>query len=233
VQNPFGVGGEGVAALRPATTGLLPLIAFGAVAVGSLVLRYRRTTGRERRQLEVLAVPAVGVVAAIAVLELLYPFGIRLRIAEELTQVATAAIPVAAGIAVLRHRLYDVGRLVNRTIVYTLLTGLLGAVYAGAVVLLGNTLGPIVPGMDIAVAGSTLLTASAAQPARRRIQRAVDRRFYRRSGDVRALVDAYRTQLRTELDLDAVADGLVLTASEAFAPQCVSVWLRGPARTDR
>jgi hypothetical protein len=135
--------------------------------------------------------------------------------------------PVAAGIAILRYRLYDIDRLINRTLVYGLLTALLAAVYAGLVVVLGRLFGELggrPP--NWAVAGATLAVAGLFQPARRRIQQAVDRRFNRRRYDAARTVEQFSGRLRDQVDLDTLAAELLAVVDQTVQPTRASLWLR-------
>jgi hypothetical protein len=139
---------------------------------------------------------------------------------------ALAAIPVAAGIAILRYRLYEIDRLINRTLVYGLLTAVLGAAYASTVLLLGQLFGGV--GGDPpswAVAGATLAAAELFQPARQRIQQVVDRRFNRRRYDAARTVEAFSTRLRHEVDLDTLSAELVVVVNQTVQPTRAWLWL--------
>jgi uncharacterized membrane protein YbhN (UPF0104 family) len=140
-------------------------------------------------------------------------------------------VPVAAGIAILRYRLYDIDRLINRTLVYGLLTALLGAVYAAVVLVLGQGFGGV-GGQppSWAVAGATLTVAALFQPARRRIQTAVDRRFNRRKYDAAKTVEAFSARLREEIDLDTLLAELLAVVNQTMQPRKASLWLRSPTR---
>jgi uncharacterized membrane protein YbhN (UPF0104 family) len=136
-------------------------------------------------------------------------------------------LPVATGIAILRYRLYDIDRLINRTLVYGLLTALLAGVYGGAVLVLGQAFGGV--GKDPpswVVAGATLTVAALFQPARRRIQAVVDRRFNRRKYDAVRTVEAFSVRLRDEVDLDALAAELLTVANQTMQPTTMFLWLR-------
>jgi hypothetical protein len=145
----------------------------------------------------------------------------------------TLLFPVATGIAVARYRLYDIDRLINRTLVYGLLTALLGAVYAGTVLVLGQVFGGVGGNPPSwAVAGATLAVAALFQPARRRIQAVVDRRFNRRSYNAAKTVEVFSARLRDEIDLDALSAELLTVAHQTMQPTTAALWLRPsvPAR---
>jgi len=138
-----------------------------------------------------------------------------------------ACLPVAAGIAILRYRLYDIDRLINRTLVYGLLTLLLGGIYAGLVLILGQLFGGLSAEPPTwAVAGATLAVAALFQPARRRIQQAVDRRFNRGKYNAAKTIQAYSVRLRDQLDLDTLSTELVAVVDQTMEPTRVSLWLR-------
>jgi hypothetical protein len=216
----------------PPLAGLLQLaydtaipVLFGVVlaALISLIVRFRRATGTERQQLKwfaystalLLLLPAAGFVGA----SLAEPAGILISAA------IVSALPVAIGIAVLRYRLYDIDRLVNRTVVYGLLTVLAG-VYAGLVFALSQLLNPADQQSALAVAASTLVVAALFQPARRRIQGLVDRRFNRRRYDAARTVAAFSTRLRDQIELDTLATELLAVVEETVQPVQASLWLR-------
>ena len=131
------------------------------------------------------------------------------------------------GIAILRYRLYDIDRLINRTLVYGLLSALLGAVYAGTELVLGQVFGGVGGNPPSwAVAGATLAVAALFQPARRRIQAVVDRRFNRRRYDAARTVDGFSARLRDEVDLDTLSAELLAVVDQTMQPTTASLWLR-------
>jgi hypothetical protein len=210
-------------ALGPVLFGLL-LVCTGA-AVVSLVLRFRRAQGVERQQLKWFTYAGV-LLFAWSVVDPVLPDVALLQLVYGLT---IALVPVAAGLAVLRYRLYDIDRLINRTLVYGLLTALLAGVYAGAALVLGQAFGRV--GRDPpswTVAAATLAVAALFRPARRRIQQAVDRRFNRHRYDAVRTVEAFSARLRQEIDLEALSAELLAVVNHTMQPTAVSLWLRPP-----
>jgi hypothetical protein len=141
--------------------------------------------------------------------------------------------PVSVAVAILRHHLYDIDRLITRTLTYALLTVVLGVVYAAAVVVLGQALNPRGGDSTLAVAASTLLVAVLFQPARRRIQQAVDRRFNRRRYDAARTIEAFSARLREELDLNTLSAELLDVVTQTMQPTKASLWFRPPTSTSR
>jgi len=135
-------------------------------------------------------------------------------------------IPVAIGIAILRYRLYEIDRLVSRTVSWAVVTGVLVTVFAGAVVALQGVLDGVTQGQTLAVAASTLVAFALFQPIRRRVQSVVDRRFDRARYDAQRTVDAFAERLRNEVDLTTLRTALVATADDAVRPVSSTVWLR-------
>jgi hypothetical protein len=193
-----------------------------AVCAGSLVARFRRARGVERQQLRWVALAAaLLVVAAGAAL-----VGLALDAPEVVTWAISAwvaGLPLALGAAILRYRLYDLDRIISRTLAYGLLTVLLGLGYAGIVLGLGQLLGQ---GSSLVVAAATLVVAAVFQPARRRIQQAVDRRFNRRRYDAAQTIQAFSARLREEVDLDTLTAELLEVVEQTMQPAQASLWLR-------
>jgi hypothetical protein len=152
------------------------------------------------------------------------------EVALVVSVLAIAALPVAIGIAIMRYRLYDIDRIIHRTLVYGLLTAVLGLGYAGAVLVLGQLFGGVTEDPPSwAVAGATLTVAALFRPARRRIQQAVDRRFNRRRYDAARTIEAFSARLRDQIDLDTLSAELLAVVDRTMEPTTVSLWLRPPA----
>jgi hypothetical protein len=207
----------------------VPFLVLAVLA--SVVLRFRRSQGEERQQLkwftfvvaaEVVLIPGLGTVTE--------------QVAPWLGEVVifpltVSLIPIAIGVAVLKYRLYDIDRVINRTLVYGLLTILLGAVYLAGVFGLGQLLNPVRGESALAVAASTLAVAALFQPARRRVQAVVDRRFNRRRYDAARTVEGFSGRLRDEIDLDTLSVELLAVVEQTMQPTAVSLWLRPSALT--
>ena len=202
--------------------GAVVLVAL-VVGAGSLVGRFRRARGVERQQLRWLALAAglVAVALLAAVATLMGDLGSNLL--DAALGVCGALLPLATGAAILRYRLYDIDRIISRTLAYGLLTVLLGGAYAGVVLGLGRLLPQ---DSSLVVAAATLAVAGAFQPARRRIQQVVDRRFNRRRYDAARTIAAFSARLREEVDLDTLTGELLAVVEETMQPTQASLWLR-------
>ena len=221
VDNPVGTGLDvvGVAGL----VGSAGLFAAAPVAIASIVLRYRRSTGVERQQLRWLAAAAS-----------LLPFGFGSSIlvgdlAWPVMLLCLLVVAAAISVAMLRYRLYDIDVVVNRTLVYSALTITLASSYVAVVLLLQLVLHPWTESSDIAVAASTLVVAALFGPARGSIQGLVDRRFYRRRYDARRTVEDFAGRLSQQVDLEALATDLGTVVRDTVQPEHVSIWLRPSA----
>jgi hypothetical protein len=200
------------------------------VGAGSLVIRYRRARGVERQQLRWVAL-AAGLVAAGAALALVgLALGTSALIGSVTTEFFVALVPVAIGAAVLRYRLYDLDRIISRTVSYGLLTLLLGGGYAVVVLRLGQLVGR---DSSLVVAAATLAVAAVFHPLRRRVQAAVDRRFNRRRHDAARIIEAFGARLRDQVDLDSLTGELLAAVDQTMQPTQASLWLRpqGPSNT--
>lgn len=221
--NPFGIGGlVGQLGTLISDGAFVVLCSLGAVSVASLVIRYRRARGIERQQIKWLLYPAGLFVAGLTTAAF-----IQVDIVWTVSLLALGAMPVGAGIGILRHRLFDIDLVINRTLVYGALTALLAGVYVGSVLVLQAVLTPVTQGEGLAVAISTLAVAALFQPVRRRVQAAVDRRFFRSRYDAQRTVDAFGTRLRHETDVERLAEDLGALVHGSLQPSSVSVWLRG------
>jgi hypothetical protein len=189
-------------------------------ALVSLAQRWRRARGNEREQLKWVAFAAGLALVANIVLQIFQLPGLGL--------VGVVLVPVGAAVAILRYRLYDIDRIISRTLGYGLLTALLGLVYVAGVFVSGRLLNPGGKPSGLAVAASTLAVAALFQPARRRVQAAVDRRFNRARYDAARTVAAFSARLRDQIDLDTLSTELLAVVDQTMEPTQVSFWLRPP-----
>jgi hypothetical protein len=213
----------------------LTAVLFIAYALLSLswvarqVVAYRRSTGERREQLKWLMTGG-----ATAIIGLIVSAGLNgshsavLSVMEGVATVAIAALPVGIGVGILKYRLYEIDRLISRTLSYAILTGLLVGVFVGIVSLATDVLPFSSP---VAVAASTLAAAALFNPLRKRVQRGVDRRFNRARYDAEAIVAAFTLRLRDAVDLDTVRGELLLAVDRAVEPTHASLWLRPRRRS--
>lgn len=196
------------------------LLVLAVLSVASVLVRAYRASGVERQQIKWLAFGAVPALLVVPLIASRFPQ------AYPLQQILFMWLPVTIGIAVLRYRLYDIDRLVNRTAVYATVSVLLAAVYGLGVLLLQIPLAQVSNGDSLAVAASTLSAAALFHPVRGAVQRFVDRRFDRARYDGALTVAAFGTRLRNEVDLDSVVSQLQEVVRTTIGPSSASVWLR-------
>ena len=206
--------------------GSLSILIGAALGVAALMVRARRSRGVERQQLKWLLVAMVP--AAV-----LLPLSLQPDVSAAVPLIGTlsvATLPLAAmavAVAVLRYRLYDIDRILSRTIGWTLVTIILAVVFVSAVIGLQALVAPMTDQNTLAVAASTLLAAALFQPLRRRVQRSVDRRFNRARVDAQVAIDAFGVQLRDEVDLATLQRQLVFVARDSVQPSGAGLWIRG------
>jgi len=201
--------------------GLLTILAGAA----SLVVRFRSARGVERLQLRWVALAAALTGLSMLVAAILIAVG-EVNLAAWASVVGVLFLPLATGAAILRYRLYDLDRIISRTLAYGLLTLLLGAGYAAVALVLGQLAGQ---DSSLAVAGATLAVAALFQPARRRVQQVVDRRFNRRRHDAARVIEGFGARLRDHVDLDTLTGELLAVTTQTMQPTRASLWLRPPA----
>jgi MFS family permease len=224
IQNPLGIH----SGLRDALEGLsVLLLLVGLVGASvSMFLRMRRASGQQREQIKWL-----GWAGALAVVT--FVIGVAgydvwgEAISNAAILLGVLGLAVATAIAILRYRLYDIDVVINRTLVYAVLTATLAGAYLASVLLLQLLLSP---SSDFAIAGSTLAVAALFRPARSRIQEAVDRRFYRRRYDAARTLERFGVRLRDEVDLDSLGGELRGVVADTMQPAHVSLWLREVSR---
>jgi hypothetical protein len=203
--------------------GLLTVLA----GAGSLVARFRRARGVERLQLQWVALAAGLTGLSLLAAAVLIAVG-EVNLGNWASVFGVAFLPLATGAAILRYRLYDLDRIISRTLAYGLLTVLLGLGYAAVVLGLGRLLGRESP---LVVAAATLAVAALFQPARRRVQAVVDRRFNRRRHDATRIIEGFGARLRDQVDLDTLTAELLAVVDQTMQPTQTSLWLRSQARS--
>jgi hypothetical protein len=231
IENPLGLGGSfgEIARVTRDLTEVLAILVF-LVSLASVVVRLRRAGGLERLQVKWVAYAAVLTATSFATSFLVVLLPSSRTVADIFFLIGVAgftSIPVAAGIAILRYRLYEIDFLINRTLVYGSLTVMLVAVYASSIVVLQGLLRALTgQESQLAIVASTLAVAALFNPLRRRVQSFIDRRFYRRKYDAARTLEAFSAKLRDETDLEALTNELVGVVRETMQPAHVSLWLR-------
>jgi hypothetical protein len=229
--NPLGVFGSatGHAGRWVKYLGVPALVALGLCCIAALFVRLFRARGDERQQLKWLTYASTIVVGGLAAFIVLVAVGVRIPSVERFAPIVAVLLPVSVGVAVLKYRLYDIDLVINRTIVYTILTGVLAAVYFGLVLVFGTTARSVTGQSHVPVvtAASTLAVAAMFRPGRRRTQEVIDRRFYRTRYDAARTLEAFSARLRQETDIDALSADLVDVVRDTMQPARVALWLRG------
>jgi hypothetical protein len=225
IANPYGVDGPIVGIVGLAGS----IVATGSLVASaiSLIVRMRHAGSEQRQQIKWLAYGGTVVVGTFFVSGLINLWNVPVGIV--VSNVALLGLPVFTGIAIVKHHLYDIDLLINRTLVYGLLTTMLVAVYVGGIVLSQRVFVGLIGQEELpqlAIVASTLMIAALFAPLRRRIQAIIDRRFYRRKYDAAKMLSAFNARLRDETDLGTLSDDLVGVVKETMQPEHVTLWLR-------
>ena len=225
IANPYGVEGPIVGMVGIAGS----IVAAGSMvaSVVSLIVRLRRARSEQREQIKWLAYGGAVVVSGVCVGVLIIPESVPASIV--VMSVSLLGLPVFTGIAIVKHRLYDIEVVINLTLVYAILSATLAVVYFGGIVLLQRVFAGLT-GQEklpqLAIVVSTLAIAALFNPLRRRVQAFVDRRFYRRKYDAAQILGAFSARLREETDLATLSNELVSVVNDTMQPQHISLWLR-------
>jgi hypothetical protein len=223
IANPFGLAGPpGTIATMTAVAGTILWMASMVASVACVVLRFRTARGVERQQLRWVAAGAAAAVAGLLAGATVPQSTVISAILYSLV----LCIPMGVAVAVLRYRLWDLDRLVSRTVTYAVVTGLLVAPYLLILPVVSRLAGDA---GGLAVAAATLAAVAAFAPLRRRVQDLVDRRFNRRRYDAARTVEGFAVRLREQIDLDALAAELLAVVERTVQPTQASLWLRPPA----
>jgi len=237
VQNPLGI--SGTSALFDHFNTLVNLFLFvtAIACIASVIVRFRRAKGDERQQLKWLAYGTVlSLLVIVAIIVSTFTNFDLGFLSSALFYLPLLIISISAGIAIMRYRLYNIDILINRTLVYGVLTALLALIYFGLVFILQSLVrafGGQISQTPLVIVGSTLVIAALFQPLRRRIQQVIDRRFYRRKYDAAKTVEAFSATLRDEVDLSQLREHLITVVQETMQPAHVSLWLRKPERDNK
>jgi hypothetical protein len=229
VVNPFGVQGpigELAAEINAAGQAALPLIFL--LGIVCLVARRRRAHGDERQQIRWFGYAATMMALSFGVSFASVTAGFQ-ALGDAFFVIGAiflACIPLASGLAILKYRLYDIDVVINRTLVYALLTAILAGAYVGLVFAFQAALRPFTAESDLAIAASTLAVAALFRPLRSRVQSFIDHRFYRRKFDAQRTIEDFSEHLRDEVDLGALSSRLTTVVLETMQPAHVSLWIR-------
>ena len=228
IANPLAVGWVGrMASAVPDVAVVVGAMLLFAAAVTAVMVRYRRSRGTERLQMRWFVLTPVLLVLVISAVSLgSVLLGDRVSRVTHLPQALFLGYPLAVGVAVLRYRLYEIDRIISRTVAYGLVVAVLGAVYVVGVVGLGAAMSGLTgrEDSDLAVAASVLVVVALFGRLRARVQRAVDRRFNRTGYQARQAVDGFANRLRDQVDLETIGHDLLVTTTEVVQPENVSLW---------
>jgi hypothetical protein len=232
VQNPLGISGTSALFDHLNTLVIVGLFTSAVACIASVIVRFRRARGDERQQLKWLAYGTIVSLLTIVVIIVFTFTNVDIGfLSSALFYLPPLIISIAAGIAILRYRLYNIDILINRTLVYGALTALLALIYFGLVFILQSLVRAItgqISQTPLVIVGSTLVIAALFHPLRRRIQQVIDRRFYRRKYDAARTVEAFSATLRNEVDLSQLREHLITVVQETMQPAhascgCVNV----------
>ncbi|MBA2725825.1 MAG: hypothetical protein H0U53_07545 [Actinobacteria bacterium] len=228
IDNPYaleGAAGQVMQVLRELSWPLLLLSA--AAGVWSVRVRARQGTSEERQQIKWILLAGMITVGFVLVWGVMETLG-NTALVESINGLFVPLIPIAVGIAILKHRLYDIDLLINRTLVYASLSAILGGFYLGAVVLFQGLLAPLTAKSDLAIAASTLAVAALFGPLRTQVQRFIDRRFYRSRYDAAETLRVFSARLRDQVDLSSLSEELIGVVGATMQPVHASLWVRTP-----
>jgi N-terminal 7TM region of histidine kinase len=226
-RSPFGIPDLPIGALS--TVAYVVVVILLVAAIAALVVRWRRGDPMERTQLKWVAAATVVLFVSELVNIATYRPDAPNAITNAIGSLAIALVPIAMGIAILRYRLYDIDRVISRSVGYATVTVILAVLFAGLNLLLQAVLALFTAGQSVAVAASTLAVFALFQPIRRRVQHAVDQRFDRARYDGERIAAAFSGRLRYETDMETVTSDLARTADSAMAPAALGIWLRSGA----
>ena len=197
------------------------IVALLAASLASMIVRFQRSRGEERQQLKWMLFAVIVLAVTVAV-----PAAIGVNFGDFVFAASAALLPAAVAVAMFKYRLYDVDRVISKTLVYGTLTVILAGAYVG-LVLAGQWLfSSFAGGSNLAIAASTLVVAALFLPVRARVQRFVDRRFYRSRYDAQRTLEAFGAQLRGHVEIEGLRDGLIDVVEDTMRPTHASIWLR-------
>ena len=234
IDNPIGIAAIGdVEESALGNVIFIALLACTVLSLLSLILRFRRSSGVERQQMKWFVFGASVIIVMVVIEETLAALGLDHLVPDSniIFGIAVALLPTTIGIAVLKYRLYEIDRIISRTLSYGLLSAVLLALYLAAVTAITGVTAPVTGESPVGVAAATLLAAAAFGPARRRIQLVVDRRFNRARYDAARTVEAYRASLRDQVDVATLHDQLLAAVDGTMQPSRAALWLRDSSTT--